>query len=136
MVIDSSALIAILLREPEADPFVELALDTPFCVISATTYPEKCMVMIGRHGPEARANVDRLIQVLRAEIVPFTESQARRAVDAFLRYGKGQRQGANLNFGDCCSYALAADLQFPLLFKGSDFAKTDVGMVQGARLNP
>jgi ribonuclease VapC len=82
--------------------------------------------MIGRSGPDARLQVDRLVQTLRAELVPFAESQAGRAVDAFLRYGKGRRLGAGLNFGDCCSYALAAETSLPLLFKGGDFAQTDV----------
>ena len=84
------------------------------------------MVMVGRTGPLARFQVDRLLQAMRAEIVPFTESQSRRAVDAFLRYGKGRQRGAGLNFGDCCSYALAAKTGLPLLFKDDDFGRTDV----------
>jgi ribonuclease VapC len=126
MVIDSSALVAILLQEPESDRFMQTAVATPLCLVNAASYLETCMVMIGRSGPLARFQVDRLVQGIRAEIVPFTESQSRRAVDAFLRYGKGRQRGAGLNFGDCCSYALAVETGLPLLFKGDDFGRTDV----------
>jgi ribonuclease VapC len=128
MVIDSSALVAILLRESESDRLTRAAVAAPQCLIGAASYLETCMVMIGRSGPPARLDVDRLVQALRAEIVPFTESQSRRAVDAFLRYGKGRQHGAGLNFGDCCSYALAAETGFPLLFKGGDFGRTDIAV--------
>jgi ribonuclease VapC len=126
MVIDSSALVAILLNETEADRFMQQAIAAPLCLIGAATYLETCMVMIGRSGADARLQVDRLVHTLRAEVVPFNESQAHRAVDAFLRYGKGRQLGAGLNFGDCCSYALAAETSLPLLFKGDDFARTDI----------
>ena len=122
----SSAMVAILLAEPEAEPFMQLAVAAPLCLIGAATYLETCMVMIGRSGPDARLQVDRLVQTLRAELVPLTGSQAHRAVDAFLRYGKGRQRGAGLNFGDCCSYALAAETGLPLLFKGDDFTRTDI----------
>jgi len=131
MVIDSAALVAILLREPESDRFMRAALAAPQCLIGAASYLETCMVMISRSGPPARLDVDRLTQVLRAEIVPFTASQAQRAVEAFLRYGKGRQHGAGLNFGDCCSYVLAADTGLPLLFKGDDFARTDIAVAWG-----
>jgi len=128
MVIDSSALVAILLREPESDRLVRVALAAPLCLIGAASYLETCMVMISRNGPPARLDVDRLVQALRAEVVPFTASQSQRAVDAFLRYGKGRQQGVGLNFGDCCSYALATETELPLLFKGDDFARTDISV--------
>ena len=89
MVIDSSALVAILLAEPEAERFMQQAVAAPLCLIGAATYLETSMVMIGRSGADARLQVDRLVQTLHAELVPFTESQAHRAMDAFLRYGKG-----------------------------------------------
>lgn len=126
MVIDSSALVAILLGEPEADRFMRKAVAAPVCLLGTPAYLETCLVMIGRSGAEATLHVDRLVQTLRADLVPFTEYQARRAVDAFLRYGKGRQQGAGLNFGDCCSYALAAETGLPLLFKGNDFTRTDI----------
>lgn len=126
MVIDTSALVAILLREPEADSLAYKAVASPVCLVSAASYLETCMVMIGRSGPEARGWVDRLLRALGADVMPFTEPQARRAVDSFLRYGKGRQKGAGLNFGDCCNYALASETGLPLLFKGGDFARTDV----------
>ena len=127
MVIDTSALIAILLAEPEADLFMRQAVAAPVCLIGTPAYLETCLVMTGRSGAEARLHVDRLMQTLRADLVPFTEDQARRAVDAFPRFGKGRQHGAGLNFGDCCSYALAAETGLPLLFKGNDFSRTDIG---------
>jgi ribonuclease VapC len=126
MVIDSSALVAILTSEPDADRLMQQAIAAPLCLIGTATYLETCMVMIGRSGPDARLQVDHLAQALHAELVPFTEAQSHRAVDAFLRYGKGRQRGAGLNFGDCCSYALAAETGLPLLFKGGDFARTDI----------
>ncbi len=125
MVIDSSALVAILSQETESDRFMQTAVATPLCLLSAASYLETCMVMIGRTGPLARFQVDRLMQAIGAEIVPFTDTQSRRAVGAFLRYGTGRQRGAGLNFGDCCSYALAMETGLSLLFKGDDFGRTD-----------
>jgi ribonuclease VapC len=125
-VIDSSALVAILLEEAEAEPFMRRAVATPLCLVGAPSYLETCMVMVGRRGPTTRSDLDRLITVPAAEIVAFTESQAQAAVDALLRYGKGRQHPAGLNFGDCCSYALAAETSLPLLFKKGDFTQTDV----------
>ena len=120
MVIDSSAIIAIILHETEGDKFVSLILEAPIRLIGAPTYLETAMVVIGRLGPTARASLDQIVASTAAEIVPFTPAHASRAVEAFLRYGKG-RHPASLNFGDCCSYALAAESRLPLLFKGTDF---------------
>ena len=78
-----------------------------------------------RLGPLGHTLVERLIQAVAAEVVSFTPDQAQRAIAAFLRYGKG-RHPAGLNFGDCCSYALADEAGLPLLFKGRDFARTDI----------
>jgi ribonuclease VapC len=126
MVIDSSALVAILLRESDADTLSNAILATSVRLIGAPSYLETAMVLIGRHGPAARDALDRLIAALVGDVVPFTASQARLAVEAFLRFGKGRRHEAGLNFGDRCSYALASETGLPLLFKGSDFAATDV----------
>ena len=126
MVIDTSALVSILLRESEADAFTAAILAGPSRLIGAPSYLETAMVMIGRLGLPARGALDRLVASLGAEIVPFTPSQSSRAVEAFLRYGKGRQHPAGLNFGDCCSYALAVENGLPLLFKGADFAATDV----------
>ncbi len=125
MVIDSSALVAVLLCEPEADVFTAAILAAPSRLIGAPSYLETTMVLMGRLGPAARNAVGRLVGGVGAEVVPFTLDQAQQAAEAFLRYGKG-RHPAGLNFGDCCSYALAAESGLPLLFKGNDFGRTDV----------
>lgn len=126
MVVDSSALVAVLLREPEAEAFTAALSDAPRRLIGAPSYPETVMVPVGRHGPPARGAVDRPVIGIGAEAVPFTPDQARRAAEAFMRYGKGRGHPANLDFGDCCSYALAAEAGLPLLFKGDDFSRTDI----------
>lgn len=83
------------------------------------------MVLLGRRGSEGLRSLDLLILRFGIQVVPFTETQARLAREAFRRYGKGYHP-AGLNFGDCMSYAVAVDLGEPLLFKGTDFAQTDV----------
>ncbi|MGH7121640.1 MAG: type II toxin-antitoxin system VapC family toxin [Acetobacteraceae bacterium] len=125
MVIDSSALLAILFREAEADSFTAAVVATPRRLVGAPSLLETAMVTIGRLGPTGRGLAERLIGSIAADIMAFTERQANRAVEAFLRYGKG-RHRANLNFGGCCSYALAAETGLPLLIKGNDFAETDI----------
>lgn len=125
MVIDSSALVAILFREPDADNFTAAIAAASTRLIDAPSLLETAMVAVGRLGPIGRSMVYRLRQSVAADVVPFTLSQAESAIEVFLRYGKG-RHPAGLNFGDCCSYALAAETGLPLLFKGGDFALTDV----------
>jgi len=126
MVIDTSALIAILRLEPEAKAFADAIAATPLRLISAVTVQESCMVLAGRSGgPECWAGLDELIERAAIQIAPYDDAQARMAREAFLRYGKG-RHPAALNFGDCASYALARVWRLPLLFKGEDFARTDI----------
>jgi ribonuclease VapC len=125
MVIDSSALVASLLREPEADRFTAAIIAAPARLVGAPSRLETTMVAVGRLGPVGNGLVERLIRTIAAEVVSFTPDQAEHAVAAFLRYGKGQHP-AGLNFGDCCSYALAAESGLPLLFKGNDFTQTDI----------
>ena len=127
MVIDSSALVAILLREPEAMAFTDAILAASLRMVSAPSYLETAMVLFGRLGPTALGVLDHLIDSLGLDTVPFDARQAQRAAAAFLRYGKGHHP-AGLNFGDCCSYALAAEADSPLLFKGDDFARTDAAV--------
>ena len=125
IVVDTSAIVAILKGEIEARSFLEIIVDEDRCFLSAVGLFEASMVMIGR-GPAAAANdLDALVRRRGIEIVPFDEEQARQSRAAFVRFGKG-RHPAALNFGDCVSYALARSLALPLLFKGTDFAKTDV----------
>lgn len=129
MVIDSSALIAILRNEPEAASFQRAIQQDGVRLVSAVTKLESAMVTAGRRGALGAVDLERLLTWIAATIVPFDERQADIARDAFIRYGKG-RHRAGLNFGDCAAYALAIAEAEPLLFKGTDFAATDVGCVQ------
>lgn len=125
MVIDTSALVAILRREDEADEFLRLIAETDRCLLSAVSLLETSMVLAGRTGDDtAWRDLDDLIEIAAVEIVPQDAEQARIARAAFLRFGKG-RHPAGLNFGDCATYALSRAQNAPLLFKGQDFLKTD-----------
>lgn len=126
MVIDTSAVVALLLAEPETADFVAAIAAAPRRMVSAATYLETCIVMFRRSGPAALETLDRLLADLAAEVVPFTHEQATLAVDAFARFGKGSGHAAGLNFGDCFTYALAKLTGDPVLFKGADFARTDL----------
>ena len=126
----TSAIVAILRREPEANLFAGIIGESDRCFLSAVDLFETSMVMIGRGRPALAQGLDTLIDEFAIEIVPFDEEQARQSRAAFVRFGKG-RHPAALNFGDCVSYALAQSLGLPLLFKGTDFAKTDVISASG-----
>ena len=125
MIVDSSALVAILLGEAETLSFARALREAPVKLIGAPTYLETCMVMIRWTGVEARRDVDDIVRRSEIQVVPFTPQAASLAVTAFLNYGKG-RHPAGLNFGDCLTYALAKTELMPLLFKGDDFRLTDV----------
>jgi ribonuclease VapC len=128
MVIDSSALIAILFGEPERERFKRAIDAAQLRLVSAITKLEASMVMVGRFDAAGGGELDALLRDIAATIVPFDDRQAEIARDAFIRYGKG-RHPAGLNFGDCAAYALAIAEAEPLLFKGTDFAATDVELV-------
>lgn len=125
IVVDTSALIAILDKEPDAALYAEAIAEADPPLISAATLLELNIVMINRHGVKAARMVDRLIQEARFQVESFTVQHAELAREAYARYGKGQ-QTAALNYGDCFSYALAKATGLPLLFKGQDFSKTDI----------
>lgn len=125
MVIDTSALLAILQDEPERRSFNEAIEAADRRLMSAATFFECSMILESRYGAEALRDFDHFIARAQITIVPVDVEQARIARDAFRRYGKG-RHPAGLNFGDCFSYALSGALTAPLLFKGRDFAQTDV----------
>ena len=129
MVIDSSALIALLRLEPEAGAFAGAIEADPRRLLSAVTKLEARMVALGRFGPDGAADLDALIATIAPVVIPFDDHQADIARDAFARYGRG-RHPAALNFGDCAAYALAVSEAEPLLFKGTDFGATDVEVVQ------
>lgn len=125
MVVDTSALVAVLFGEPERDPFIALLADADDPLISAATLVETSIVMQARTGDEGVADLDELLAAAAVRCVAVDGAQAHAARDAFARFGKG-RAPAGLNFGDCFAYALARVADRPLLFKGSDFSQTDV----------
>ncbi|MCX6598501.1 MAG: type II toxin-antitoxin system VapC family toxin [Acidobacteria bacterium] len=129
MTIDTSAVLAILQDEPERGEFVSLLEDAPRKVMSAVSVLEAAMVLEGRYGEDAGADLDQFLLRAAVEIVPFSEDQLRVARTAFRRFGKG-RHPAGLNFGDCASFALARWSGEPLLYKGQDFTATDVPRVR------
>ena len=125
MVLDTSALLAILADEPERRTFTEAVEAADSRRISAATYVEASIVIECRHGSDGLRDLDLLLERADVEILPVDAQQARLARRAFSLYGKG-RHRAGLNFGDCFSYALAKVLDEPLLFKGDDFVHTDL----------
>jgi ribonuclease VapC len=124
MVIDTSALMAVLLDEPQSGRCIEAMVAEPRLAISAGTLAE-AVIVAGRHG--AGAALERLIARLKPEIVPVTASDARLVGAAYDRWGKGVHP-AGLNFGDCFAYVLAMAQGSRLLFVGGDFSRTDVGV--------
>ena len=125
MVIDSSALIAILGREPEEQAFRSALKLASTRLLSASTRVEIGIVALGLAGEVGLNQADALLETLRVETVPLSADHARLAIDAFRRFGKG-RHPAGIDFGDCFSYALAKATGQPLLFKGDDFSQTDI----------
>lgn len=125
MILDTSALAAIFFGEPDADRFIESIHAAGRCAISVANFLELSMVVEGQLGAEAGRQCDLFL--LRAGVViePVTVEQGHIARQAFLDFGKG-RHPAGLNFGDCFAYALAKSTGEPLLFKGTDFGKTDI----------
>ena len=130
MTLDTSAIVAVLQDEVEAAEFLALIDEAPRCLISAVSVLEAAMVLDGRRGENAGAQLDQFLRRASIEIVAFDEEQLVVARRAFLRFGKG-RHKAGLNFGDCAAYALAQWSGEPLLFKGADFGATDVERVRG-----
>ncbi len=125
MVIDTSALVAILTDEPERRAFNEAIEAADRRRMSAATLVETSIVVESRYGAAGLHDLDRLVERAGIEIVPLDREQAEEARRAFTLFGKG-RHPAALNFGDCFSYALARVLGEPLLCKGDDFPRTDV----------
>lgn len=128
MIIDTSALIAILLGEPEAELFALAIADAPKRFVGTFTVLETGIVIEAKKGDLGGRELDLLIHRAKIEIVPLTTEQLEIARSAWRKYGKG-RHSAGLNIGDCCSYALAKCAGEPLLFKGGDFSQTDIETV-------
>ena len=126
IVVDSSALIAILQTESDA-PALAAALNAAAAVsISAVTVLESGMVISARHGATGLVDLRRLLAIAGAVTIPFDETMANIALDAFAKYGRSSGSKAKLNFGDCAAYALAKSLGAPMLYKGDDFSETDI----------
>ena len=126
MVIDTSALIAIALGEPSREPLLDALVTAADRVLSSVSLLEAGMVLRARLGESAVSLLNQLVDELVSEVVPFDEIQARLAITAFGRFGKGMGHRAQLNFGDCAVYALAVSRGEPLLATGDDFAATDL----------
>jgi ribonuclease VapC len=125
IVVDTSVIVAIAFRESERLLFYDKILDDGSAQISAVSYMEAGMVLTSRLGNAGEQALDQILQKTNITVTLVSPDQAKVALEAFRRYGKG-RHPAGLNFGDCFSYALAKSTGEPLLFKGLDFAKTDV----------
>ncbi len=126
MIVDTSAIVAILNGEPEQESLSRALLRDPDPKLSAATAVELYAVADGRGSPAQRKRIDALLKTLRVRIVAFDEEQASIARDAYRDFGRGSGHPAKLNLGDCFSYALAAQTGEPLLFVGDDFRHTDL----------
>jgi ribonuclease VapC len=126
VVVDSSAIMAILKREEDARQIAERLSSAEAKFLSAATYMECGTVVVRRYGSEGLSVMQDLVHALKLEIVSLTSDQANLGIGAFFRYGRGSGHPAKLNFGDCFSYALAKTRNLPLLFKGNDFSHTDI----------
>ncbi len=128
MVFDTSALLALLLDEPEAEAFRTAVEDDTTRLVSAATLIETALVIEARKGEPGGRELDLLVHKAEVEVVPVEAEHVSEARRAYRRFGKG-RHAAGLNFGDLFAYALARTSGEPLLFKGDDFTKTDIGRV-------
>ena len=128
MILDTSAVIAVLFGEPEADSYTRLIHGADRCLISSGTFLELSIVIARQTGPEVARQCDMFFRRAGIVVEPFTVAQAHIARQAFHDFGKG-RHPAGLNFGDCFAYALTKTSGEPLLFKGENFKRTDIASV-------
>ena len=129
MIVDTSAIVAVLRGEDGARTYASIIESAPIARISAATYVELAVVIDGIGEPVMSGSLDPFLATMAVVIEPLTASQARIARSAYQRFGKGSGHPARLNMGDCFAYALARELQEPLLFKGDDFKLTDIEVV-------
>jgi ribonuclease VapC len=125
-VIDTSAILAILLQEQEAQAFATFLEAQETIILSAATLTEAGIAVLRRGGPPLFRDLERLLDEISGQVVELTAARSRAAIDAYVRYGFGIGRPPCLNFGDCFSYAVAREMGLPLLYKGEDFAKTDI----------
>ena len=135
MVIDTSAIAAILFGEPESDAFLRVIVTDETRLIGAPTRVEAGIVVEARKGELGRSALERLLREADVETVPFDDELVELALEAWRRFGKG-RHVAGLDFGDCFAYALSVAREEPLLFKGDDFSLTDVSVASGVEPPP
>jgi ribonuclease VapC len=131
VIVDSSALVAILRDEPDAALYTAAIENAPECRISAATFLETAILIDGTRDPIASRRLDDLLLAANITIEPLTDQQAHIARQAYRDYGRGSGHPARLNFCDCFSYALARATGEPLLFKGDDFRHTDIAPAIG-----
>ncbi len=125
MIVDTSAVLAVLFGEPDAERYERTIAEAPRCLMSVANFLEAAIVVESRAGPAGGHELDLFVERAPIELTPVTAEQARGAMRAWRRFGKGNHP-AGLNFGDCFAYALAEATGERLLFKGGDFALTDV----------
>ena len=126
MIVDSSALVAIVRDEPDAERYAVALATAPMVAMSAVNWMEAAIVVDSVGDPASSRRFDDLVRVARIDVVAVTPEQASLARQAYRDFGRGSGHRARLNFGDCFSYALAANTGRPLLFKGNDFTHTDL----------
>ena len=129
MIVDSSAIVAILGHEDDVDSLAEALVEAPIRRLSAVNYVETAIVIDSRRDPVLSRGLDDFLREAQIKIEGVTPEQARLAREAYRDFGKGWRR-AGLNFGDCFAYALAKDKREPLLFKGDEFRRTDVEVAE------
>ena len=132
IVVDTSAIVAIVFGEPEREAFVQILQQTDKALISSVSVLEARMVVHGRRGQRGVVLLDDLLRQPMFELSAPGQAETDAAYAAFVAFGKGSGHPANLNFGDVFSYALAKVRGLPLLFKGEDFAQTDVMSAVGS----
>ncbi|MGI8677799.1 MAG: type II toxin-antitoxin system VapC family toxin [Jatrophihabitans sp.] len=126
MIVETSALVAVVTAEPDADRYYEVMRSAAWSQLSAASYLEAAIVVDSRGNPVMSRRLDALLESLDASVVAVSEAQARIARQAYRDFGKGSGHRAQLNFGDCFAYALATETDEPLLFKSDDFGPTGV----------
>lgn len=131
MIVDTSAMVAILLGEPERDSFLDLIEASDQVFLSAASYVELAIIVDRRGDALLSRRLDELLEALRIEIVDLDAHQAREARRAYAEYGRGSGSPARLNLGDCFTYGLTTTRGQPLLYKGDDFVHTDIESARG-----
>ena len=129
MIVDTSAIIAILKNEPDAERYAQALEENPAAAMSVASFVEASIIADSARSPILSRQFDQLIRAARIEVRPVSVEQGRIAREAYRDFGRGTGHPARLNFGDCFTYALAKESGEALLFKGSDFSETDIEAV-------